>query len=58
MGQFKMIECYYIWCPKHSKDEPFCSQVTCNTTDEQMELYSEMRKNQLKEQEKENAKIR
>jgi hypothetical protein len=38
-----MIECYYKWCPNHSKDEPLCPQDKCTATQNELALMSKLR---------------
>jgi hypothetical protein len=47
-----MIECYYKWCPRHAKDEPFCAdpiekpcgRIACAATPTESMTYGKLRK--------------
>jgi hypothetical protein len=48
------IECYYDKCPFHSihadKDEgPYCYEDECRASEEQLQIYDEIRKSYLQE---------
>ena len=43
-----MIECYYIACKYHSKDEPFCSELQCLAKKEELAEFIQSRKDFLK----------
>jgi hypothetical protein len=42
-----MSECYYKWCRHHSVSEPICTQPECVATDREMEMFSELREQEL-----------
>lgn len=45
------IECYYKWCPHHSihtgQDGPFCDELECVATEEEMKKYLALRAAEL-----------
>lgn len=45
-----MIECYFRWCPCHSKDEPFCNSWInkCTASPKDIRIYSWLRSAELK----------
>ena len=38
-----MNECYYTQCAFHPKDEPFCPEVPCKASEDQLQLYKLLR---------------
>lgn len=50
-----MIECYYAECPNHcvhgpdANDGPFCDNLECTATDEQLAAYKVQRDAYLEE---------
>lgn len=41
------IECYYHQCPKHEREEPFCTLQDCIATPQEIKLYEAGRKLEL-----------
>lgn len=49
-----MIECYFHWCRHHSIHDgedigPFCCEYNCVATDQEIESFRQLRKEELKE---------
>jgi hypothetical protein len=53
-----MIECYYHWCPRHDKQEPFCADpgvtgdetgewLRCQASPTQLEEFRQLRTQEL-----------
>lgn len=43
-----MIECYFKWCPRHQKDEPFCKLTYCEASKSDVKKYKILRREELK----------
>ena len=38
-----MIECYYWYCKNHCKNEPFCDDLDCTASEENMDIFTKFR---------------
>ena len=39
-----MTKCYHSSCPNHSKDQPFCLELECTASEEEIDKYEKIRK--------------